>query len=330
MTKKGTKRGPYKRRQSTALAIRKPSRKAPAVKASKVRALAIVQPPTQDLNLLGEEAALGALGLAEVKLTEKEEGILSRPVLATDVLVKPTGQPYLSHPSYTKWFNDAFGRLGWSIVPRAKAQVNGKTVVQPFILYIHGTPAAFAYGEQEYHENNKEQTYGDAIEATVASALRRCAKRLGVGLELWDKDWLNRWMREFTVKVWLKDKDKPAFRRKVDPPFWNEVSAERSQERRTSEKREERHVEHSRSDEPITKGYIDAEGKKHFGQLDRLWTIIKASKRSELEVQMWLKARYGFESTKDITRRHYDAICEAIENKGPLPLEEREPGSDDQ
>lgn len=98
---------------------------------------------------------------------------------------------------------------------------------------------------------------------------------------------------------------------------------------------EERHVEHSQSDAPITVGYktknADGSYDKHYGQLERLITIQNKSGRDEREVSMWLKRVYGYESRKDIRRRHYDEIVAAIESKAPLPLgEDREPGSDDE
>ena len=56
------------------------------------------------------------------------------------------------------------------------------------MLFVHGKPVAFATGEQDYFETNERQTYGDALEATMSSALRRFCKHLGMGLELLDKD----------------------------------------------------------------------------------------------------------------------------------------------
>jgi hypothetical protein len=91
--------------------------------------------------------------------------------------------------------------------PAAKPLKSGNSVVQPYVLYIHGKPVAFAMGEQEYFEGNKEQTYGDALEATVASALRRCMKRLGIGLELWDRAWVDNFMAEQGVHVQIENKD---------------------------------------------------------------------------------------------------------------------------
>jgi hypothetical protein len=180
----------------TALAVRKP-------------ALPAVSPKPAPLKVL-EVTEREAVGLYEMKLTKKEEAILARPVNGTDILIKPSRHPipYLPHPVYTKWLNEAFGRLGWSIAPIGAAQYNGRTVVLDHILFVHGVPVARATGEQEYYEKNREQSYGDAIEACTASALRRCAKRLGIGLEMWDKPWLDRWIAENAVRVTVNDRRK--------------------------------------------------------------------------------------------------------------------------
>ena len=288
-----------------------------------------------DQGVLGEEAALGALGLIEIKLTAKEEAVLARSVPVEQVLIKPTGQPYLSHPTYTKWFNDAFGRLGWAIVPRAKPRYADTTqgdsprgtISCPYVLYIHGKPAAFAMGEQEYHESNKEQTYGDAYEATVASALRRCAKRLGVGLELWDKTWLQTFIDKNCVKVWCGEEKKPRWRRRIDPPFWNERTA-RGQEEQTKVRHEARRPPAAGHDgsgnQKITMGTRDKPG-----QVQRLWVIIRNSGRAELAVREWLKGRYGYESTQDILRKDYEEICRLIEDPVvQLDPRAREPGEE--
>lgn len=184
MAKKAKRSAPKK--ASTALAVRKP----PVVK---------IQDPTGALNQalmpvgqLGELATVGALGLAEVKLTEAEERVLARPVDPSEIRVRDGGIAYLPHIVYTRWFNEAFGRTGWAIVPTSRPQKVGNLLLVPYLLYIHGVPVAAATGEHEYHETNARQTYGDVLESTVASALRRCAKRLGVGLEMWDPAWLER------------------------------------------------------------------------------------------------------------------------------------------
>jgi len=281
-------------------------------------------------TITAEGVDLGALGLVEVKLTDKEEAILAESVPIDEVLIKPqaTPVPYLSHPGYTRWFNRAFGRTGWSLVPVGRPAISGKTVVCPYVLHIHRQPVALAYGEQEYHENNREQTYGDAIESTVASALRRCAKRLGVGLELWDKDWLRRFVDERCVRVSVRQRDKTfksAWRRTVDPPLPFEQRggkvSDDEDDRGVSEEwqkatparpaappRREEPVTHAKSGERITDP-----------QRRRLGACIVNSGRNPAEVQGWLGRRYGWKASAEITRDLYDEIIRAIEADATLP-----------
>ena len=337
---------PAKRRQkskpkpkpSTALVVRTPS----LVVRDPNRMLPA---PELALNTLGEEATLGALGLVEVKLTAAEEMVLSSPVDTSQVLMKPTGQPYLSHPTYTRWFNQAFGRLGWAIVPRSKPMRTEKSVVCPYVLYIHGQPAAFAMGEQEYFENNREQTYGDALEATVASALRRCAKRLGVGLELWDKRWLNRFIAEHCIRVKVTNKDgsfKNLWRRRDDPPLPFEAGRSRPQEHQAQEteyyepnippqifrdhttKPSRPSPEKPKPEIPRGASVGQAISDK---QRARLFVIMKKSGRDEKQFRDWLWKRYQIDSTKKISRANYDEIVAFVES--PAPLMARIPGEDD-
>jgi hypothetical protein len=336
---------PAPKRQTVSLVVRDPTRRLPAP-APIIDAVAV--------NTLGEEAATGALGLQDVRLSEGEELVLSEAVLESEVRIKPTGQPYLSHPSYTKWFNRAFGRLGWAIVPRSKPVKSGNSVVCPYMLYIHGQPAAFAMGEQEYHESNKEQTYGDALEATVASALRRCAKRLGVGLELWDKRWIDTFMATHGVLVNIETtyqgerKVKKQWRRKDDPPFWNEIKGKRADEPEPAQRREAPRppvsTEAARQVHPnrpaTTRELLDRKAAEAANpatlskrtitpaQVTRLWTIASNAGRKNEDVKAWLLHRYNYGSTTDISIDLYEGIVAMLEAPGKLPERARQPGED--
>lgn len=322
---KRTKKRPARRvpAKSTAL-VRRPAQrleiqlKDPARRLPELTAAALL-PAT-----LGDDASIGELGFAELVLTTKEEEVLARDVNRDKILVKPTGQPYLSHPEYTRWFNDAFGRLGWALVPRAKPMKSGKAVVCPYLLYIHGKAVSFAYGEQEYHENNREQTYGDAVEATVASALRRCAKHLGIGLELWDKRFLNGFLDERCVKVpvTVNGEKKWHWRLKAEKPFWNEIRGRRAREEDTGEPPsgssapadydEGEVIQVNAGTNPKGNDPITPE------QVTRLWTLVKKAGRDRQKVKTWIEFFYEVSSSKDIKRKDYEAICTAIEAPGDL------------
>jgi hypothetical protein len=319
------------RRQTLAIEVVDPGRRLPEI-----------LPAPRHEGIIGSEASTGELGLVEVKLTPAEEAVLARPVNDLRVLVKPTGQPYLSHPEYTRWFNEAFGRLGWALVQKAQPirQVDGNKVqiICPYVLYIHRQPAAFAWGEQEYWSNNKEQTYGDALEATVASALRRCAKRLGVGLELWDKRWLRAWLDIHTVKVKLEPKRgdreeqseaKFAWRLKTDPPFWNEAGIVKgSSKPPTGSSASTQPTE--RRQKPRAGSNPDDDKSITEEQRARLFKIAARVGRGKRELQAWLAIAYDVTETTKIKRKDYDAIVSAIESPNPLPKgpATREPGEE--
>ena len=339
-------------RKSTALAVRKPASQVELV-INDTRALPAVAAPVQ------EHVQLGGHGLSEVVLTEREEAVLSEKVPLDEVLIKPTkeGTIYLSHPSYTRWFNRAFGRLGWALVPNSEPKTDGGMVMREFTLFIHRHPVAVAIGEQEYRgpgsgaENrNNQQTYGDAIEACNASALRRCAKRLGVGLELWDKRWASDFLDTHGVLVF--DDNKPVWRRKDDRPFWWETK-QRQQAAPQPRQAPPREFINERTGEVTTSRplpsaprpaaavpHVDRDGDVVItpAQVTRLQTILSNSKREKTPVKAWMWIAYGYASSKDIKRKHYEAICAAIERSGPLPIptdsdvfdsvREREPGEE--
>lgn len=267
------------KKASTALAVRRPQ-----VIISDPKG---VMQPQQPVGQLGELATVGALGLAEIKLTEAEEKVLAEQVNPSDILVRDGGIAYLPHIAYTRWFNRAFGRTGWAIVPTAAPKKSDNLVLIPYLLYIHGVPVAAATGEHEYRENNARQTYGDVIESTVACALRRCAKRLGVGLEMWDKGWL-------AANVGQKAAKKVQREEFYDAEPVRETPKNSSQLENT---------------DTITKG-----------QRERLAVIVERMNRQPAEVSLWLKKVYRVTNSKDIKRGDYDAICKALEGRGALPL----------
>lgn len=254
------------------------------------------------IGTLTDDVQLGALGLVEIKLTKHEEAVLAQPLNERDVQVieEARGTPvYVTHGRYTQLFNEAFGRLGWTISPCAKPTIatspNGQqTVVCPYILYIHGRPAAYALGEQDYYENNKQATYGNAYEATVASALRRVSKRLGIWLELWDR----RWTSAFLAK-----------RGHAQQPH-------DSMDGEPQRRREPAVAHHSTSTAPISEA-----------QQRRLYAIASRSGRFDQDVKSWLKNVWRVDSSKEIRRCDYDAICTAIESNQDLPTT-REPGEE--
>lgn len=334
MAKKHKAKPKKKSKPSTALVKRKAS-PLPAQRQNKDTGL------TTDVRSLTDDVALGDVGLVEVKINAKEEKILAEPVNIADIRVKPTGAAYLPHQVYTRWMHRAFGRTGWAIVPCSKPTISGdkgrKTVNQPYILHIHGRPVAYAMGEHEYWENNAEQTLGDALESTVASALRRCMKRLGVGLELWDRQYLDEFMARFAVKVRVEKKERGSgelkqsyqWRLKSDAPFWNEVAGRGRAREQAPDDLHDDEVQPQRRDaqtrqapppEPAATHHAGSDEPISTKQRRRLFAIIKHSAKNEQDLRDWLHKRWGWTSTGQITRRHYEYICACIESPAPLPV----------
>lgn len=247
---------------------------------------------------------LGALGLVELTLTAAEEKVLSERVNPDDVQWRPSRKdgpadiPYLPHHVYTSWLCRAFGRMGWNLVPVGKpVKTEQNVVLLPYVLHVHKTPVAFAWGEQEYFETKRDgtesraQSYGDVIESTVASALRRCMKHLGVGLELWDKNWIKK------------------LRRPDDPPGTQQPRRSRGSGKQSPAPK----IEHP-----------DLDAKISDDKRIRLWSISRRCGRNDDEIKLWLKTRYNLKQSADITNRQYDDIVTFIERPGPLPMKEGE------
>jgi hypothetical protein len=319
---------------------RRPARKTTALVRSKKRpaprpstAIA-VRPKIEVLErdrVVNEGFNIGELGLVELKLTDIERKALAEPINVRDIEVKPTGQAYLPHPVYTRRLNEIFGVGRWMLVPVSKPILGPgsapgvQTVVCDYVLYIHGQPAAHAKGEQEYHESNKDQTYGDALEATYASGLRRCCKRLGIALELWTRDYLDDFVSQHCVRVPCNTAKRGQaqsirwqWRRRSASRFWNEIDPRDIRDDRSEQQHAQRRSEPERDRQSWSDG---TDGQKiSQPQAARLDRIIHNSGRGwEHEVLPWLQRRFSIASKTDIKRGDYEWICKCIEGTGTLP-----------
>lgn len=274
---------PQKKRKTKALARRKSV--TPAKVTPKSESLQAFAPLTSDIQLEG-------LGLYELKLTEHEERVLSEPPNEKDIRMKPTGAIYVPHLVYTRLLNRAFGRTGWALRPASKAAISNGSVVVPYLLYIHRQPVAFAMGEQEYFENNKNQTWGDALESTVASGLRRTCKRLGIYLELWDKDYAESFKRRHQG-----EQRAPA--RKVES---------------AQQPRGDGWTKAKALPPAVT---ILNETQINEEQAKRLCQMWRRRGRSDAEVKAWLVGK-GIGKVLSIPQGLYDMVCAAVLADGEL------------
>jgi len=126
-----------------------------------------------------------------IKLTPEQEEILYAPVPKEEIELREDGLYYLPWTFYVGRLRKAFGNE-WAQIPAGKPSREGNLILQPFWLFIYGKPQAWAIGQQEYIPTNKKMTYGDAIEACSSNGLMRLCKRIGIGIELWDKKFIKK------------------------------------------------------------------------------------------------------------------------------------------
>ena len=317
------KKRPAKKKVSRALVVRSPEAVPVSTALVPTVGLAVGQPVAEDRMV----------ALGHVQFTKTERAIIVREADPEKVSILPTGAPYLPHYELTRWLNEAFGPTGWnlSLLGNPHHDKEESTVYGRYCMFIRGVPVADAVGQQEYHTKNPRQSYGDAIEAASASGLRRCCKRLGIGLELWDKRWASKFKREHCVLVsvvakrWDRDTkgykqyDAEWWRRNDDDPFPEEKVAKRPEAYARKPK--------GADTRPVT---ID--------QAARMWVIAKKAGRTETEIKMWLTVDYELKSSKDIERKDYDEIIRKIEAPGSLvpsdvdvktgEIVERDPGEE--
>lgn len=155
----------------------------------------------------GEEIRkmLGTAGTLE--LNEAQNNALYSPVDDSDVLIKPDGLIYLSWIKYSGKLTKAFTGTGWAMIPQGMPKIQNDLIVWGFHLVIKGIYCGFAIGEQQYF-NNGRMTFGEACEGAKSNALMRLCKGLGIGLELWDKSFIDRWVGKYADKKWDDSKKK--------------------------------------------------------------------------------------------------------------------------
>ena len=167
------------------------------------------------------------VGISTLDISKEISDKLTQPVSIEDIEIKPTGEIYLGHVRYRKMLNDAFGMGYWSLRPLGGFVKTGSVVCREYALYIKGKYAASAIGEQNYIESNAQMTWSDACEATKSNVIMRCCKDLGIGLEMWDRKFVEKFKKELCCQVWRKGKPgqtpKPQWRLKESEPFFDET-----------------------------------------------------------------------------------------------------------
>jgi hypothetical protein len=137
-----------------------------------------------------------------LELSEKQNEILFAPVQDDEVYIKPDGLIYMTWTKYSSRLSRALG-ASWTMLPEnmPKISKDGFFVIWGFHLIIKGVYCGFAIGEQEIA--SKRMTFGEACEGAKSNALTRLCKSLGIGLELWDKGFIDGWLSKYADKKWV-------------------------------------------------------------------------------------------------------------------------------
>jgi genome maintenance protein MGM101 len=140
-----------------------------------------------------------------LKLTPEEVKLLKTEFPDEAFKMGAGGDPnliYIEHAFLRDRFDEAIGMCQWSLI-RSRPHwaeeyqtAKGQKAVRIYAdcaLVIRGCLVAEAIGEMSYYPNNGTQNYGDAVEGSETAAFRRCAKKIGVGLQAWKKDFGEGW-----------------------------------------------------------------------------------------------------------------------------------------
>lgn len=166
-------------------------------------------------------------GVSSVPITPDEQKLLTREPEDHEVDIKPDGTVYMSWVYIARRLNEAIGIGSWSLVPQSSPQIQDNAIVWPHILYLRDHFVSAAVGECPYYPTNKKMTWASSAEGARSDALTRCAKTIGIGLELWDRRWVAAWREKHCVRVYglqaeFSQRQQWLWRRMDGEPFYRE------------------------------------------------------------------------------------------------------------
>ncbi len=92
--------------------------------------------------------------------------------------------------------DEVLGIGQWALVPRSRWTDDagkGTIVYIEAMLIVRGCYITEAIGDMTYYPGNAMTNFGDAVEGAESACLRRCAKKMGIGLQAWSKTWCEGW-----------------------------------------------------------------------------------------------------------------------------------------
>lgn len=77
-------------------------------------------------------------GISSKPVTEEQFKVLMQPINEKDIEVKPDGVIYLPEIKYRRRLNEAFGPMGWGMIPKGEPVVGNTIVTREYALIVGG------------------------------------------------------------------------------------------------------------------------------------------------------------------------------------------------
>ncbi|EFY89209.1 mitochondrial genome maintenance protein MGM101 [Metarhizium acridum CQMa 102] len=140
-------------------------------------------------------------GISSRPVTEEQFKALMAPLAIKDIEVKPDGVIYLPEIKYRRRLNEAFGPMGWGMIPKGDAVVGNSIVTREYALIVDGRFVSQAQGENAYFSPDQLPS---SVEGCKSNALMRCCKDLGIGSELWDPHFVRWFKKTHMEQAWVE------------------------------------------------------------------------------------------------------------------------------
>ena len=182
----------------------------------------VVQPepngkPPADAKQLRTEA-VGALlsgayaGASTLKLKPNEIKDLTEPFPDDAIEIRPfDGIIYISHMLLRERLWKVFGPTEVAEICRERfIRSDSNEIAVDLVLMARGKFLAEGVGTAKYFPNNPKGSFGDTVESAWSEALRRCAKKIGLGTQVWRPQYVRDWLANNAVQQggkWMRKDD---------------------------------------------------------------------------------------------------------------------------